>query len=98
MIPGTDPDLDSSYLPQDARRGRRVHQEVYALKHLRHTNVLVMYDVIHTREHIHIITERMEKDLFEYIHRRHGISEGETFIILWQIMAGVMYCHSRGAC
>jgi serine/threonine protein kinase len=46
---------------KDARRGRRVHQEVFALKTLRHPNVIVLYDVIHTKEHVHIITERLEK-------------------------------------
>jgi serine/threonine protein kinase len=36
------------------------------------------------------------QDLFDYIHRRHGMSEGDMFVLVWQIMAGILHCHSKG--
>lgn len=89
--------LTTTIVPQDARRGRRVHQEVAALRRLDHPNIIVLYDVIQTRDNIHIISERMERDLFEYIHRRPAISESETFVIIFQIIQAVMFCHTQGS-
>ena len=75
-----------------------MHQEVEALQKLGQENpahILVLYDALHSKDHLHLITERMERDLFEYCQRRPHQSEQETCILILQIMEGMRYCHDR---
>lgn len=71
-----------------------IHREIFSLKMLKHRNILQLYEVIETKNHIHLFTElRTGKELFEHITQRKRLSEKEALMIFQQIVDAMKYMH-----
>lgn len=69
-------------------------REISLLKELRHTNIVRLYDVVHTERKLTLVFEYLDQDLKKYL----DVCEGglDSMIVksfLFQLLTGVAYCH-----
>ena len=63
-----------------------------------HANVILLEDVIHTRRHVHIVTETLPSDLFDFIELNHlGSDIGSTLtsVVIRQVLMGVQHLAAK---
>jgi len=74
-------------------------REVGLLKELRHDNIVSLTDVVYTsKPRLYLVFEYMELDLKKHMDTAPDFRNNHRLIkrFLYQILQGVMYCHSRG--
>lgn len=73
----------------------RVRREINILKRLRHPNVVRLFEVIDSPQHIFLITEFASGgELFDYIVSQGRVREREACWLFHQIINGCDYCHN----
>ncbi|KAM9328524.1 cyclin-dependent kinase 15 [Pholidichthys leucotaenia] len=85
-------------------------REASLLKHLKHANIVLLHDIIHTRESLTLVFEFVQTDLSQYLIQHPGglhshnvrscvttqLSEPFCFqIFMFQLLRGLHYIHSR---
>lgn len=71
-------------------------REISLLKELRHHNILLLKDIVHTEKKLTLVFEFMDTDLKKYMEANKGKIEMKTVkYLLYQLLAGVAYCHQR---
>lgn len=69
-------------------------REISLLKELRHTNILRLYDVIHTEKKLTLVFEYMDSDLKKYLDTLNDLIEPETVRHLThQLFNAIQFCH-----
>ncbi|DAZ98529.1 TPA: LOW QUALITY PROTEIN: hypothetical protein N0F65_007028 [Lagenidium giganteum] len=79
----------------------RINSEIATLQDraLHHPNILALREVIHTRKHIYLVTERGGKDMFEYFGAHEdGMSEETIKDIIQRIAEAVQVLHAHSYC
>jgi hypothetical protein len=78
----------------------RVANEIDSLRVLKScSNIVHIYEVIHSKTMLYIITEKGGFDLFDFFDEYHsGVPEIWAKQILACILKGVLYCHEHGIC
>lgn len=72
-------------------------REVEILKRIHHENIVSFYDYMETKDHLFIITERLDGgELFEYILSNGPATEEFACKILYGVFSAVAYLHERG--
>ncbi|XP_054012358.1 cyclin-dependent kinase 14 isoform X1 [Hylaeus anthracinus] len=74
-------------------------REASLLKELKHSNIVTLHDIIHTRETLTFVFEYVHTDLSQYM-ERHGSGNGgldprNVKLFLFQLLRGLAYCHRR---
>ncbi|CAK71371.1 unnamed protein product (macronuclear) [Paramecium tetraurelia] len=73
----------------------RVKREIQILKVLHHPQIVKLYEVIETENHIYLFMEYANGgELFDYIDRVKQVTEYEACKFLHQIISGLEYMHS----
>ncbi|KAJ3430138.1 protein kinase [Anaeramoeba flamelloides] len=73
----------------------RVRREIAVQRLMKHPNVLRVYDVYETTEHLFIILEYVSGgELFDYIVEKGSVPREEARIFFQQIIFAIEYCHS----
>ena len=76
---------------------RKVFQEVYILKKIRHANVIRLLEVFEDSKQLFIVMEYARHgDLLNYVKKKHHLAESEARKIFKQIVFGLGHIHSRG--
>ncbi|CAB3365801.1 Hypothetical predicted protein [Cloeon dipterum] len=71
-------------------------REASLLKGLKHSNIVTLHDIIHTRETLTFVFEYVHTDLSQYMERHPGgLSTKNTQLFLFQLLRGLNYCHKR---
>lgn len=73
-------------------------REIALLKDLRHENVVGLIDVVHEDRKLHLIFEFLDLDLKKHMDANPFVFSESTYLIkkyLYQMLAGIAYCHSR---
>lgn len=68
------------------------------MKELKHTNIVRLYDVIHTEKTLTLVFEFMDQDLKKYMDSRgsDGALDAMTCKrFLYQLLRGVAFCHEN---
>lgn len=87
--------LEKSYLCLSHRK-KRVFQEIYILKKLRHTNFTRLFEVFESRNHLLIVMEYANSgDALALIKRNPYLCESEIKSIFHQLVQGVGHLHCR---
>lgn len=87
--------IEKAYMKDDFSR-RKVFQEVYILKKIRHDNIIRLLEVFESPKHLLIVMEYSDAgDLLQYVKRRGRLSEEEALYIFKQIVYGLAHCHCR---
>lgn len=79
----------------------RINSEIASLLDpaLHHPGILAMKDVIHTRKHIYLVTERGGQDLFEYFGSRdQGLGEEVIQPLMQRVMQALHVLHRHNYC
>lgn len=73
-------------------------REISLMKELRHTNIVRLYDVIHTESKLMLVFEFMEQDLKKYmeIHgHRCALDPVTVRSFMFQLLKGTAFCHEN---
>lgn len=73
-----------------------VLKEFATIKTKESDGVLKLIDVVHTRNALYIITEKLDRDLFDlYGDHPNGLTDSLTRLIISGILSGLDFCHNR---
>ncbi|KAH3910831.1 hypothetical protein HBI56_004150 [Parastagonospora nodorum] len=71
-------------------------REISLMKELRHENIVLLHDVIHTENKLMLVFEFMDKDLKRYMDSRgdRGALDPATIkSFMYQLLRGIAFCH-----
>lgn len=72
----------------------RIQREVEIMKKVRHPNIIYLYEIIETAEHVYIITEFAEQgELFRVMTTEVRLKQRAAGRIFYQILNAVEYLH-----
>ena len=75
----------------------QLRAEIKILKHIQHENIVMLYDVIETRNAIYIITEYVSGgELFNHIIDNGPLKEMSAKSVMKGIFSALLYLHSKG--
>ena len=75
---------------------KKVFQEVYILKKIRHSNIIRLLEVFESPKHFLMVMEYVGGgDLLQYVKERKRLEEKEAKFIFKQIVYGLAHCHCR---
>nr|XP_023853456.1 cyclin-dependent kinase 15 isoform X1 [Salvelinus alpinus] len=71
-------------------------REASLLKGLKHANIVLLHDIIHTKEALTFVFEYVQTDLAEYM-KQHpgGLHSYNVRIFMFQLLRGLSYIHGR---
>ncbi|KAL5293282.1 CDK14 family protein [Megaselia abdita] len=71
-------------------------REASLLKELKHSNIVTLHDIVHTRETLTFVFEYVNTDLSQYMERHAGgLDYRNVRLFLFQLLRGLSYCHKR---
>ena len=71
--------------------------EVNIMRHIDHPNIVKLHEVYEDKKELYMILDLCDGgDLFTRIHQRKRFSEREASKLVAQMLAAIMYCHSKG--
>ncbi|EEB05349.2 CAMK/CAMKL/AMPK protein kinase Ppk9 [Schizosaccharomyces japonicus yFS275] len=73
----------------------RMLREVYFLRHLHHPNIIGLYQVLSTSQHVVLALEFMEMDLHSLLITRKKLNDDDARTIFRQIVFAIDYCHAH---
>lgn len=77
----------------------RLANEVDILRKLKCPQIVHLFDVIHTQEHLYLVSEKGGNDLFAFFDvHPNGVPENTVKQIVIEILKGVHYCHENHVC
>ena len=87
--------IDKQYMKDEFSR-RKVLQEVYILKKIRHSNIIRLLEVFESPKHFLMVMEYAGGgDLLQFVKRRGRIKESDAKFIFKQIVYGLAHIHCR---
>uniref|UniRef100_A0A6Q2Y8W5 Cyclin-dependent kinase 14 n=1 Tax=Esox lucius TaxID=8010 RepID=A0A6Q2Y8W5_ESOLU len=71
-------------------------REASLLKGLKHSNIVLLHDIIHTKETLTLVFEYVHTDLCQYMDRHPGgLHPDNVKLFLFQLLRGLSYIHQR---
>ncbi|XP_034145405.1 cyclin-dependent kinase 15 isoform X3 [Esox lucius] len=71
-------------------------REASLLKGLKHANIVLLHDIIHTKESLTFVFEYVQTDLAQYMMEHPGgLHSYNVRIFMFQLLRGLSYIHSR---
>ncbi|XP_064826940.1 cyclin-dependent kinase 15-like isoform X1 [Oncorhynchus masou masou] len=71
-------------------------REASLLKGLKHANIVLLHDIIHTKEDLTFVFEYVQTDLAEYMTQHPGgLHSYNVRIFMFQLLRGLSYIHGR---
>ncbi|KAK5616840.1 Cyclin-dependent kinase 15 [Crenichthys baileyi] len=71
-------------------------REASLLKHLKHANIVLLHDIIHTSETLTFVFEYVQTDLAQYMMQHPGgLHSHNVRIFMFQLLRALSYIHSR---
>ncbi|KAJ8257791.1 hypothetical protein GJAV_G00189720 [Gymnothorax javanicus] len=71
-------------------------REVSLLKNLKHANIVILHDIIHTDQSLTLVFEYLDSDLKQYLDNCGTLmSIHNVKIFMFQLLRGLSYCHKR---
>ena len=87
--------IKKSYIKSEYSR-RKVFQEIFILKKIRHSNVIRLLEVFESMKHILLVMEYANGgDLLHFVRNVGRLPEYDTKHIFRQILYGLAHCHCR---
>lgn len=87
--------IDKSYMKDDFSK-KKVFQEVYILKKIRHSNIIRLLEVFESPKHFLMVMEYAGGgDLLQYVKERKRLEEFNAKYMFKQIVYGLAHCHCR---
>ena len=78
---------------------RRISTEIEVLRSFKSDFIISIKDVIQTKKHLYIVTDKGGRDLFEsFDDKPDGVPELWAKDIITCVLKAVLYCHERGIC
>lgn len=88
--------IDKAYMKDEHRR-RKVFQEVFTMRRIRHHNVVRLFEVFESSRHFNMVLEYCGGgDLLHFVKTRGKLPESEAKLIFYQVTEAISACQSRG--
>lgn len=82
---------------KDDSQSKKVMQEVYMLRKVKHMNIVRLFEYFETDKHILFVIELCAGgDLLNYVRRRRRLKEDVAKCFFKQVIESLAYCHSKG--
>jgi len=75
-----------------------LEKEIGIMHLLDHPNIVHLYDVYETREHLFLVLEYVHGDLYELVSKRGRLPERDAEKIFKQLVSAVDFCHKHKIC
>ena len=86
-----------NYIPYlFANSGCVAIREIAQLSDIKCRNVVQLLDVLPAIDHIYLVFEIMETDARQFLRQKKRLQGDELSWMLFQILNGLDYCHTRG--
>lgn len=87
--------IDLNYMKDDFSK-KKVMQEVFILKKIRHSNIIRLLEVFESPKHFLMVMEYAGGgDLLQFVKSRQRLEEMQAKYIFKQIVHGLAHCHCR---
>lgn len=87
--------IEKSYM-KDERARKKIFQEVFTMRRVRHPHVTRLYEVFESSRHFNMVLEYSGGgDLLQFVKTRGKLTESESAQILSQLVSGLQACHSK---
>ena len=87
--------IDKAYMKDDYSK-KKVFQEVYILKKIRHSNIIRLLEVFESPKHFLMVMQYVGGgDLLQYVKKKKRLQEPEAKRLFKQIVHGLAHCHCR---
>jgi serine/threonine protein kinase len=87
--------IDKNYMKDDFSK-KKVFQEVFILKKIRHSNIIRLLEVFESPKHFLMVMEYAGGgDLLQFVKQRKRLEELDAKYIFKQIVYGLGHCHCR---
>jgi serine/threonine protein kinase len=87
--------IDKNYMKDDFSK-KKVFQEVFILKKIRHSNIIRLLEVFESPKHFLMVMEYADGgDLLQFVKQRKRLEELDAKYIFKQIVYGLGHCHCR---
>lgn len=74
----------------------KLKREVSLLRHMRHPNIVRLYQVMKSPQYVFLVTEYVSGgDIYSLLERRGRVSEAEARNYFQQLISALEYCHSQ---
>uniref|UniRef100_UPI00358ED547 myosin light chain kinase 3-like n=1 Tax=Myxine glutinosa TaxID=7769 RepID=UPI00358ED547 len=82
---------------KEAKAKDKVRNEIYMMNHLKHSNLVQLYDAFESKNEFVLIMEYVQGgELFDCIgNEDRGLTELDVSIFVWQICQGLQYMHQQ---
>ncbi|KAM7536960.1 hypothetical protein Aperf_G00000068855 [Anoplocephala perfoliata] len=71
-------------------------REASLLKSLRHANIVILHDIVHTKLTLNFVFEYVDSDLSRLMEKNpRGLKSQNVQLLLYQLLRGLAYCHDR---
>ncbi|OWK06426.1 CDK14 [Cervus elaphus hippelaphus] len=82
--------------PQTVEQPLRDEHAASLLKGLKHANIVLLHDIIHTKETLTLVFEYVHTDLCQYMDKHPGgLHPDNVKLFLFQLLRGLSYIHQR---
>ena len=87
--------INKVYLTQESSK-KKVMQEVYILKKMKHPSVIRLFETFETKKHIIFVIEMCSGgDLLNYVRKRRRLKEDVAKYMFKQLILGLQHIHSK---
>lgn len=77
----------------------KIDIQIKAMELLNHKNIVTLYQVLESKEHIFLVLEYCEKSVFDTITSKGSCLDEKTAQeYMYQLLVAIDYCHSKGVC
>ncbi len=91
--------MSKKHLDSKPQLWQKVKREVAILKLIDHPNILKLYDVLETKNHLYLILEHVQGgELFDYIISKGRLARDEALRFCAQMVMGLEHCHAHSIC
>jgi len=79
-----------------AKEKQSLHIEIAAMKLVKHPNIIQLYEIFESLEHIYLVMPVYPTDMYNRLTKRGLYTEAESKMIIWRLLNALEYLHTAG--
>jgi len=79
-----------------AKEKESLHIEIAAMKLVKHPNIIQLYEIFESIEHIYLVMPVYPTDMYHRLTKKGLYSEAESKMIIWRLLNALEYLHAAG--
>jgi len=79
-----------------AKEKESLHIEIAAMKLVKHPNIIQLYEIFESIEHIYLVMPVYPTDMYHRLTKKGLYSEADSKMIIWRLLNALEYLHAAG--